>query len=60
MAENVCATSRVNLMCVCVCVIIDQKNMGMSMKIERSTLDQVKKRFETNKKKKDEEKKQYG
>ena len=40
--------------------LIDQKNMGMSMKIERSTLDQVKKRFETNKKKKDEEKKQYG
>ncbi|ESN95768.1 hypothetical protein HELRODRAFT_157626 [Helobdella robusta] len=36
-----------------------QKNLGMSMKLERSTLDQVKKRFETNKRKREEEKKQY-
>jgi len=34
--------------------------MGMSMRVERSTLDQVKKRFEFNKKKKEEEKKKYG
>ncbi|KAJ8298536.1 hypothetical protein KUTeg_025067 [Tegillarca granosa] len=33
--------------------------MGMSMKIERSTLDQVKKRFEINMKKKEEKKKDY-
>ena len=32
----------------------------MSMKIEHSTLDQVKKRFEANKKKQEEEKKEYG
>lgn len=57
MAENVCASFKI---CMHVCILIDQRNMGMSMKIERSTLDQVKKRFETNKKKKDEEKKQYG
>ena len=38
----------------------DQRNMGMSMRVERSTLDQVKKRFEFNKKKKEEEKKKYG
>lgn len=31
----------------------------MSMKIERSTLDQVKKRFESNMKKKEEKKKEY-
>jgi len=31
----------------------------MSMKVERSTLDQVKKRFEMNKKKLEEKKKQY-
>ncbi|ESN95771.1 hypothetical protein HELRODRAFT_178952 [Helobdella robusta] len=36
-----------------------QKNLGMSMKLERSTLDQVKKRFETNKRKREEEEKQY-
>lgn len=33
--------------------------MGMSMKIERSTLSQVQQRFEANKKKMDEKKKQY-
>ena len=38
----------------------DQRNMGMSMRVERSTLDQVKQRFEFNKKKKEEEKKKYG
>ena len=40
--------------------IADQRNMGMSMKVERSTVDQIKQRFETNKKKKEEEKKKYG
>ena len=40
--------------------IIDQRNMGMSMKVERSTVDQIKQRFETNKKKREEEKKKYG
>lgn len=39
--------------------ISDQRNLGMSMKIERSSLDQVKKRFETNKKKMEEKKKDY-
>ncbi len=38
----------------------DQRNMGMSMKVEKSTVDQVRKRFEFNKKKKEEEKKKYG
>ncbi len=32
----------------------------MSMKVEKSTVDQVRKRFEFNKKKKEEEKKKYG
>ena len=39
---------------------IDQRNMGMSMKVEKSTVDQVRQRFQFNKKKKEEEKKQYG
>ena len=37
----------------------DQRNLGMSMRIERSSLDQVKKRFEVNKKKLEEKKKDY-
>lgn len=39
--------------------LIDQRNLGMSMKIERSTLDQVKQRFEVLKQKKTEQKKKY-
>ena len=38
----------------------DQRNMGMSMKVEKSSLEQVRKRFEINKRKKEEEKKSYG
>ncbi len=33
-----------------------QRNLGMSMKVERSSLDQVKARFAQNKKKTEEEK----
>jgi len=36
-----------------------QRNLGMSMKIERSTVDQVKARFALNKKKMEEKKKEY-
>lgn len=40
-------------------MLIDQRNLGMSMKIERSTLEQVKARFALNKKKLEEKKKDY-
>ena len=40
-------------------LFLDQRNLGMSMKIERSTLDQVKARFAINKKKMEEKKKDY-
>jgi len=39
--------------------ISDQRNLGMSMRIERSTLSQVKQRFENNKQKAMEHKKKY-
>ncbi len=38
----------------------DQRNLGMSMKVERCSVDQIKDRFEFNKKKKEEVKKKYG
>lgn len=54
---------------VCDCIVKDsinfldhingkkhQRNLGMSMRVERSSLDQVKKRFEMNKRKLEEEK----
>jgi len=41
-------------------ISLDQRNMGMSMRVEQSSIEQVKKRFEIVKKRKDEEKKKYG
>ena len=38
---------------------IDQRNLGMSMRVEKSTVDQVKKRFEVNMKKMEEKRKTY-
>ena len=51
-------TMLVNMLCYC--VSSDQRNMGMSMRVEQSTLEQVKKRFEIVKKRKEEDKKKYG
>lgn len=38
---------------------LDQRNLGMSMRVERSTLEQVKERMELNKRKREEKQKEY-
>jgi hypothetical protein len=38
---------------------LDQRNMGMSMRVERSNVDQVRKRIELNKAKQNEVEKEY-
>jgi U4/U6.U5 tri-snRNP component SNU23 len=40
-------------------IISDQKNLGMSMKVKKSTLDDVKARFELKKAEQEKEKKNY-
>ena len=40
-------------------IVIDQRNLGMSMKVKKSTVDDVRKRFETNKKKLEEKEREY-
>lgn len=50
-SENICCNQERS--------IADQRNLGMSMKVERSTVDQVKERFDVLKKKKEEKKKEY-
>lgn len=39
--------------------VLDQRNMGMSMRVERSNVDQVRKRIEMNKAKQTEVAKEY-
>ena len=40
-------------------MVVDQRNLGMSMKVKKSTADDVRKRFELNKKKLEEKEKEY-
>ncbi len=40
-------------------IVLDQRNMGMSMRVERSNVDQVRKRIEMNKAKQSEVEKEY-
>lgn len=42
-----------------ICLELDQRNMGMSMRVERSNVDQVRKRIEMNKAKQTEVTKEY-
>ena len=60
MAENVRSFSVNRLIATHNLFKIDQRNLGMSMKVERCTVDQIKQRFDFNKKKREEEKKKYG
>ena len=50
---------RIGTSCFRLNSVSDQRNLGMSMKIERSSVDQVKARFALNKKKVEEKKKDY-